>query len=455
MKGQSNRRPSFIFLMLVLFLLPLPFGSARPLWVWLLVVIMGILGFVLFCRSHRDKVRPLLTKKLWIPLALALSTMLISGSIDELVVKSVINASKMSYSSPTSNEAYHGLSFLHGEFSATSHKMQIWLHVTFFVIVCLLVRSQRDLENAINFVSIVVSLYCTWALITYFSGNTKILWYDKWANRDSLTGTFVNRNHFASYAGIGFQCIVWQIGLLLCIEENSNRNWSHNIRKLARLATMLALTGTALVLTNSRGGITATAFGTFILVAILSHRNGYRLTNLIYAAVITLGLFLPVLYLSGDVVVGRFTLDVKSDPRMQVYSLMAGLVDSHFWRGLGLFEFGDIFRLYRTENQIILMNKGHSDVMEFFLKVGVPAATLFFSALLVVLLTIIIQARNCQKRTIYVSIGLTIFAQIGLHSSVDFPTQIPAISFTAVFIVAACFSYCISLTKEPIGNHAQ
>ena len=46
------------------------------------------------------------------------------------------------------------------------------------------------------------TLICIYGLIEFMAGGHKILWFDKWAYQEDLTASFVNRNHFAVYAGM-------------------------------------------------------------------------------------------------------------------------------------------------------------------------------------------------------------------------------------------------------------
>ncbi len=54
--------------------------------------------------------------------------------------------------------------------------------------------------------------YALYGLAIEFGGFDRILWYRRWAYPGSLTGTFVNRNSFATYAGLALISVV---GLLL------------------------------------------------------------------------------------------------------------------------------------------------------------------------------------------------------------------------------------------------
>ena len=48
--------------------------------------------------------------------------------------------------------------------------------------------------------------YALYGLIVKATGNDTILWFDKWAYPNSITSTFVNRNSYATFAGMGFLC---------------------------------------------------------------------------------------------------------------------------------------------------------------------------------------------------------------------------------------------------------
>lgn len=50
--------------------------------------------------------------------------------------------------------------------------------------------------------------YAVYGLIAMTAGNTTILWFAKWAYPHSLTATFVNRNNFATYAGLAILAAV-------------------------------------------------------------------------------------------------------------------------------------------------------------------------------------------------------------------------------------------------------
>ena len=95
--------------------------------------------------------------------------------------------------------------------------------------------------------------------------------------RGFVTSTFINPNSFAAYAGMGFVAIC---GLILRLYRHEFTAVGGSIR--FRIATFIEVTGqkglallggafvilVALLLSGSRGGIAATAFGLFVLGAL-------------------------------------------------------------------------------------------------------------------------------------------------------------------------------------------
>ena len=55
-------------------------------------------------------------------------------------------------------------------------------------------------------IALAAAAYSAYGLLMHLSGAELILWYPKWAHLDSVTGTFPNRNHFATFTGLGLLC---------------------------------------------------------------------------------------------------------------------------------------------------------------------------------------------------------------------------------------------------------
>src|SRR3546814_11157915 len=64
-------------------------------------------------------------------------------------------------------------------------------------------RDGRRAHRCFAWIAGISAAYSTYGLVVEFGDFGKILWFDKWAYRDSLTSTFVNRKSFDTFAGIG------------------------------------------------------------------------------------------------------------------------------------------------------------------------------------------------------------------------------------------------------------
>ena len=67
-------------------------------------------------------------------------------------------------------------------------------------------RERQRAHGALIAVAGATAVYALYGLAVQFSGTNTILWFDKTAYHDVVTATFVNRNSFATFAGLGLVC---------------------------------------------------------------------------------------------------------------------------------------------------------------------------------------------------------------------------------------------------------
>ena len=81
-------------------------------------------------------------------------------------------------------------------------------HVLFAYLVFVFVDRRDRGVQLVRFCGIVGLIYAAYGFAVFVSGNETVLWYEKWSGFDSLTSSFVNRNSYAAYAGLGLQCLI-------------------------------------------------------------------------------------------------------------------------------------------------------------------------------------------------------------------------------------------------------
>lgn len=293
--------------------------------------------------------------------------------------------------------------------------------------------------------------YALYGLVIEFGQFKKILWFDRWAYRGSLTSTFVNRNSYAAYAGISLVVVT---ALLLPDLRRSlrmgflNRTGFIHFTENAGFAVFFLLAAfvliaTALLLSRSRGGLLVAAIGLFVLVAAIGLVQRRRGATTVGYGLGFLVLGYILVSLSGDATVARFAdLATAGSGRAEVHALSVRAVGEHPLLGSGLDTFPEVFQMLRDDSfgpLVLPYKRAHSTYLEFALEAGLPA----FAAMIVLLsglAAICLRGVLTRKRdSNFAAAGLAATALIGVHSAVDFSLQIPGIAVTYFALLgAAC-----------------
>ena len=292
-----------------------------------------------------------------------------------------------------------------------------------------------------------------YGLAVYFSGNATILWFPKWAFPEFLSSTFVNRNHFATYAALALL-----IGFGLLVEELRRISAGISLRSIAgilratealdfRLYLLLGLIGMialAMVFTASRGAMVATAGGVigFLLCASRSSKvSGLRILR--FGAALALG-GVAVLALTGDKLASRIeAIAFHSSSRLNVFEATMQLILERPFLGIGGGGFEGMFHSVRPDQmnaESAIYAHAHNTYLEFGLEHGLPALMimLVLSALLV--LVFLRGAARRKRNDLIPAIGAGATVLVAMHAFVDFSLEIPAVAVTYVAIAGVCFA---------------
>jgi O-antigen ligase len=289
-------------------------------------------------------------------------------------------------------------------------------------------------------------VYGVYGLIIEFGEFNTILWYDNWAYRDSLTSTFVNRNSYATYAGIGLLVV---LGLLF---DEVRRGATEGVLslpglrwlieritgKLGLLLLMAAILGSALLLTGSRGDMIAFLVGLLVLcIGFTTFRGGRPL--IAYGVIAAMaGLVVAIVALSGDVVLARFDQAGEAAvERTTVYGLVLGAIIDAPWLGVGYRTFELAFPLVRDASihTPFLYDKAHNSYLEFAFEAGIPAFALMIGILGGPVSLCVVGIWKRQENRIYPCVGVAAAVLVATHALLDFSIQIPAVAVTFALIM--------------------
>jgi len=286
--------------------------------------------------------------------------------------------------------------------------------------------------------------YAAYGLVDKFSGANMVLWYVKTAYRDTVTGPFVNRNSFATYAGLGLLCLS---GLIVKLsEETASPRASGRFRAVQFIEALgggrvLLVAGwavllTALLLTDSRGGVVSGLVGlAAFLAAIWTRPKPGRAGARLAAAAIVLG-GLGLVAWSGEQVELRLAdTTPQSEQRAIVYELALKGIDRSPGFGTGLGTFAEAFRFDRDDRIHGYWDKAHDTYIEDALELGIPATFILLTGLAAMLLRCAKGVRDRRRDSVYSCVGVGATILVAVHSLVDFSLAIPAIAATYALIM--------------------
>jgi O-antigen ligase len=311
-----------------------------------------------------------------------------------------------------------------------------------FYLAVLLCRDAARAYAAIKLVTISGSLYAVYGLVIFWSGNKTVMWFPKWAYRDDLTGTFVNRNSFATYLGL---CTLAALCYLIKSFEHMRfeEYWRNRINGTiefisARIVVIISIfaLATALFLTHSRGGLVSTICGISVLaITMASNPSLKRLRRLGWIA-LPVAIFFIALFISGGATLNRLIgTDIDVEERLSVYRLTIQAITDYPWLGSGLNSFTFMFPIYRSPEIVKYYDLTHNDYLQNLLELGIPVALCLFTAILYLVAICMRGLRLRRRDAIFPCMGVAATFLVALHAMVDFSLQIPAVTYTYCFLL--------------------
>ena len=283
--------------------------------------------------------------------------------------------------------------------------------------------------RAIALFSTALAVY---GLFTRSAGVNPILGEDL-TRGDVLRASFVNRNHYATYAGFG---VIANLAVLAAgFEAGSGGGGARRVERLRALITGFFASGWvfalgallclgALALTQSRGGAISATAG--LLVFLLAHRR-HRGAGGRALALSALGLFAFVALTLSSGLFERVLATSKEAKRFVVYPEVWAQSLERPWVGHGLGAFHEVFRSrVPAEAAVGEWDFAHSAYLENIHALGLPAAGAFYLALALVLWRIWRGTAERRRDRHLPAAALGVAAVAGLHSLLDFSLQIPA-----------------------------
>jgi O-antigen ligase len=447
--GASRKTAAFeVFLcralLVILALAPMPFGGARP-WAWSALGMSAVL-LLWICGIH-DLVKPPVRTVL----AQLRPVLVMWGLLAGWIVFQSLPWDIFGWHHPVWDKASEVLG-KKLDMSLSVDPEESWIrlfrlltYAGYFFIAWRVGRSAENASLIIRAIACLGAFYAIYGLFELSSLNPHILWFLKTAYRDDVTSTFVNRNSYATYAGIS---VIANLGVMARLLVKNLDLRTRRTVLLSVADSMLGkgkwpligifFTGAALLLSHSRGGAISTFLGVAALLAAVSSAPSVRGAGRVWLAGFIVLACLASLLLSGAATIGRLAdTSVDTELRLEIARATLRAIDDNWYFGTGLGTFQYIFPLYQPASIAGFVDMAHDDYLENVLELGVPAACLFFASLVYVAVRCCSGVRRRRKDVIYPCLAVAATVLVGVHSALDFSMQIPAVAITYAVILGA------------------
>ncbi|MDT8343025.1 MAG: O-antigen ligase family protein, partial [Thermohalobaculum sp.] len=260
-----------------------------------------------------------------------------------------------------------------------------------------------------------------------------------------VTASFVNRNAYAYYAGLGLMATIATLAFLVP-PGRTGRGWRQTLRDMIEAlgdgawapVFGIGVLLVALVQTESRAGTAASLGGAGVLAAILLAQRGRTMRRL---GIGLLGVAAVVVSLTGQRLGDRLGADPLEDQRADLFVHVIEGIAASPWLGHGLGAFQDAFRTYMTSDfSRADWAQAHNSYLENAFELGLPAAGALYLGLAILALSLGRGVARRQRLRALPALGLCALGAGALHATVDFSLQMPASAAALAFLTGIGWS---------------
>jgi len=452
----GRRANSFIFyaLLLLIVLVPIPNGSNRP-WSWslcgLVISVLSLAWVVTALWDQRNvslSLPPLIISLFLFPCLWVL--LQVSHFLPEAWFHPLWGLAAEVLDAPPP-----GIS-LTPDMSLTA-LMRLISYALVFFLVFQFCRNPHRAHTTLKWLAVAGILYALYGLVVYWGNFHVLFWTESGGDINSVSSTFINKNAYVDYAGMGLLCLM-ALSLSRFTRPHRMQGVSPGGRQ-ERIETFIfnswkpflgvMIISSALISTQSRGGAVACAIGvtTFLLVYLVRKKAD---TKILMASLGGMCLIIMLAYsISNEVLLQRMVkVDTEGAERITVFKLTIDATKDNPLTGFGYGAFDQGFKTYRNEDVQYLYDKTHNTYLENGFELGVPAALSLVLSLLGLFLLCLRGVFRRKRNWIYPATGLAATTLVASHALFDFALQIPAVAITYAAIMGLAVAQSFSSARQ-------
>lgn len=430
---------------------PLPLGSNRPLWWSVLAVWAGALfvayAFLRWQSQTSEHVPARKVLAIVVPFLLAIIWAFIQ--IFPWMPASIAHPLWQETSAFLGGATVSTISI--NPYETATGIMRLLTYAAIFWMALQIGRDSTLAKRGLMAIVVISLAYGAYGVIVHLGGWERVLWFHKWAYEGYLASTFVNRNSYATYAGIGLICVagllLHDLGSVLKLKASARTKLELSLEVLAGRSAYLVVAAvvlsTALLFSGSRAGVMSTLLGIITLIICCGYARVIpRQQTMIFlsVAVVTALVFLAV---SGGAVIDRLSQlseDTTQD-RAGIYRLTWEAINAAPLTGSGLGTFSDVYPIFRDTRLPSgpPWQDAHNTYLENAMELGLPAAALLFVSIASMGELCLFGLIRRRRAKIFAAVGLAVLTLVSAHALVDFSLEIPAVAATFCFLMGlAC-----------------
>lgn len=309
------------------------------------------------------------------------------------------------------------------------------LSLVLLFLIVLHLRLKFSTQYLLEWIFWVVSLNVLWSLIL-LSLPSIPLWVKPIQSHEAFaSGGFVNRNSFATYAGLGI-CMGVALTQHLVFSQSSSR-WMN--AKLIVIVSLVILETVALFLSGSRMGLISTIFGGLVIWVFGTLHYRKRLFSLILGGILLSALTIAALTF-GKESVARFSFaDISFEIRVTTYLDALRIFTQKPLIGFGPGSFDLVYASLKEAPSSFAgrWDKAHNSYITLLFEQGVIGFSLYSVLCLSYLIYLV---KNRASNPLAFITGMSILVLVATHSLFDFSMEIYAVTLTVVAVLSICLA---------------
>lgn len=438
--NQGQEKIIFFLFLVLLVWLPIPLGSNRE-WAWSLMEIVSsvlLLWAVLLVIGKRISLPSVVGHLKWVIFLLLFSVIFLGLQLVPLKVDILKDLS------PAHIDMFSSLSFQEMAISVDNNKtiqalLKQMAYLNLFLLSIILLNSKRRMKFLLLGIAVGGVLQSILGVSQWL--HLSALGFD---NAVRVSGTFINKNHFAAYLNMVIASLLGLIMFEYYSGDQSRRGRALQLGLIRKvLYGFLTIVIFALVISGSRGAILAFLVSLLCLLLCVVFSPLGRKTfgvKLLLSVVLCIGITISFGYRTiGDRIVSA---ENDASSRMEIWDVSRKLIEEFPLFGIGAGNYSMMIPQYETHNMTVFINHAHNDYLEMLAEQGVFGFSIYLLLMFICVYNVYRIVTKTQSTEVLVSAVVGAFGVISMlaHAFLDFNFYIP--SNAAYFYVFLALMLC-------------